>query len=95
MFKLTSLNLAIDQEAARVRCAQKCLERTKERDDALEQVAALTQERDQLRAKLAEYESAPTVAVVSNDLMNKILRYERGSLPRANTELIARPKVKE
>ncbi|MEQ1670119.1 MAG: hypothetical protein ABL893_04590 [Hyphomicrobium sp.] len=39
--KLAGLNLAIDQEAARGGCKTKCLERTKERDDAASRIAIL------------------------------------------------------
>ena len=39
--KLASLNLAIDQEAARGGCKQRCLARTQERDEAASRIAVL------------------------------------------------------
>jgi len=57
-------------------------------------LAALTAERDQLRARLDAVDAAPTVATVciapTSDF--PVLKYSRYDIPRINgTELIARP----
>ena len=64
--------------------------------DGAELAQKLQAERDQLRARLAAIDAAPTVAVVESDCAKDAVwpTLEYGDLPPYGTELIARPEAK-
>lgn len=66
-------------------------------DAALAALAELERERDELRAKLAEYERAPTVArvIFENHAREVCNAISREHLPPVGTDLIARPTRKD
>lgn len=99
--RMASLNLAIDQEAARGGCKQRCLARTQERDEVASRIAVLeetktlddrikhaTAKLEELRGKAATVEFKSSQTEHMNAFLSKAVAYfGQGELqPDAKTE---------